>query len=87
MVVSLAVRRRGFGWRSHCLLAATLDSWLQAFSEASESRNAPRRSLTSTDLVGKLGTLVVECPKCGRTGRYAPRRLIEQHGRDGTITA
>jgi hypothetical protein len=37
------------------------------------------------DLVGKLDVLVVECPKCGRTGRYAVRRLIERHGRDGKI--
>ena len=46
--------------------------------------NAPRR-LAHPDLVGKLGVLVVECPKCSRTGRYALRRLIEQRGRDGTI--
>src|SRR5262249_52436211 len=37
------------------------------------------------ELVGKLDSVVVECPKCARTGRYALRRLIEQHGRDGTI--
>jgi hypothetical protein len=28
---------------------------------------------------------VVECEKCGRTGRYAVRRLIDQRGRDGKL--
>ena len=37
------------------------------------------------DLVGKLAVLVVECPKCSRTGRYALRRLIEQRGREVTV--
>lgn len=29
--------------------------------------------------------LVVECPKCGRTGRYAVHRLIKQRRRDARI--
>jgi hypothetical protein len=37
---------------------------------------------TFGDLVGKLDSVIVECPKCSRTGRYALRRLIEQRGRD-----
>jgi hypothetical protein len=37
------------------------------------------------DLVGKLDVLVVECEKCGRSGRYAVRRLIEQRGREAKI--
>jgi hypothetical protein len=36
---------------------------------------------TFGDLVAKLDMLVVECPKCNRSGRYAVRRLIEQRGR------
>jgi len=28
--------------------------------------------LTSADLIGKHSTLRVECPKCGRSGRYKP---------------
>jgi hypothetical protein len=40
---------------------------------------------TFGDVLGKLDMLLVECPKCERTGRYAVRRLIEQHGRDYTI--
>jgi hypothetical protein len=32
------------------------------------------------DLIGKLDVLVVDCPKCGRAGRYAVRRLIEERG-------
>jgi hypothetical protein len=35
--------------------------------------------------VGKLDVLRVACPKCDREGRYALRRLIEQHERDGKI--
>jgi hypothetical protein len=35
----------------------------------------PRASGTTFgDLVGELNVVVVECPKCSRTGRYAPRR-------------
>jgi hypothetical protein len=34
------------------------------------------------DLVGKLDVLEVACDKCGRKGRYAVARLIEQRGRD-----
>jgi len=33
------------------------------------------------DLVGKFGLLVVECPKCSRTGHYPLPRTIEQRGR------
>ena len=40
---------------------------------------------TFGDLIGKVRIVVVKCPKCNRTGRYALRRLIEQHGRDCTI--
>ena len=40
---------------------------------------------TFGDLLGKLAVVVVECPKCSRTGRYALRRLIEQRERDRTI--
>jgi hypothetical protein len=42
-------------------------------------------AITFGDLIGKLDVLVVECPKCGRTGRYAVRRLMERHGHDGKI--
>ncbi len=31
-------------------------------------------------LVGKLDVLRLECPTCGRHGRYHVARLIEQHG-------
>jgi hypothetical protein len=42
-------------------------------------------AITFGDLVGKLDVLVVDCPKCGRSGRYAVRRLIEQRGRDAKL--
>jgi hypothetical protein len=42
-------------------------------------------SFTFGDLIGKLGVLAVACEKCGRAGRYAVRRLIEQHGRDAKL--
>jgi len=46
------------------------------------------RSITITfgDLLGKLDVLRVECEKCGRSGRYPVRWLIEQDGRDGKMT-
>jgi len=40
---------------------------------------------TFGDLIGKLDVLVVECPKCDRTGRYALRWLIQKRGPDVRI--
>ena len=40
---------------------------------------------TFGDLVGKLTVVRVQCSKCGRFGRYPPRRLIEQRRRDVRI--
>ena len=37
------------------------------------------------DLVGRLDALNISCDKCGRNGRYAVSRLIEQRGRDGKV--
>jgi hypothetical protein len=37
------------------------------------------------DLIGKLDVLHVTCDKCGRKGRYAVARLIEQRWRDGKV--
>ena len=37
------------------------------------------------DLIGKLAVLNVACEKCGRKGRYAVPRLIEQRGRDAKV--
>src|SRR5450830_1465462 len=37
------------------------------------------------DLIGKLDMLHVTCDKCGRKGRYAVPRLIEQRGRDAKV--
>ncbi len=39
-------------------------------------------AITFSDLIGKLDTLEVACDKCGRKGRYALARLIEQRGRE-----
>jgi hypothetical protein len=43
--------------------------------------------ITFGDLVGKLTVLRVECSKCGRFGRYPMRRLVDQHGGNGSIIA
>jgi hypothetical protein len=37
------------------------------------------------DLIGKLDMLHVACDKCGRKGRYALARFVEQHGYDGKV--
>ncbi len=42
-------------------------------------------AITFGDLIGKLDVLRVEWAKCGRTGRYSMRRLIEQLGCDAKI--
>ena len=35
-----------------------------------------------SDIADKLAMLRVECPRCGRTGRYAVARLLRERGRD-----
>jgi hypothetical protein len=37
------------------------------------------------DLIGKFDALGVACDKCGRKGRYAVARLIEQRTRYGKV--
>src|SRR6266516_4005783 len=37
------------------------------------------------DLIGKLEMLRVECPKCGRSGRYRLADLIMRYGRNGRL--
>ena len=37
------------------------------------------------DLIGKLDMLHLACDKCGRKGRYAVARLIEQRGHDAKV--
>jgi hypothetical protein len=39
------------------------------------------------DLVGKLDPLRIECPKCGRSGRYRVADLIMRYGRDAKLFA
>jgi hypothetical protein len=36
-------------------------------------------------LIGQLDALEVACDKCGRKGRYAVARLIEQRGSDAKV--
>jgi hypothetical protein len=42
-------------------------------------------AITFSDLIGKLDVLQVACDKCGRKGRYAVARLIEQRGSDAKV--
>jgi hypothetical protein len=42
-------------------------------------------AITFSDLIGKLDVLQVACDKCGRKGRYAVARLIEQRGPDAKV--
>jgi hypothetical protein len=42
-------------------------------------------AITFSDLIGKLDVLNVACDKCGRKGRYAVARLIEQRRRDAKV--
>jgi hypothetical protein len=37
-------------------------------------------------LVGSLDVLRIECPTCGRQGRYHVARLVEELGRDARLT-
>ncbi len=40
-----------------------------------------------SDLIGKLDLLRIECPKCGRKGRYRLADLITRYGRDEKLFA
>jgi hypothetical protein len=40
-----------------------------------------------SDLIGKLDVLRIECPKCGRSGRYRLADLISRYGRDEKLFA
>jgi hypothetical protein len=40
-----------------------------------------------SDLIGKLDVLRVECPKCGRSGRYRLADLISRYGRGEKLFA
>jgi hypothetical protein len=42
-------------------------------------------AITFSDLTGTLDALEVACDKCGRKGRYAVARLIEQRGCDAKV--
>jgi hypothetical protein len=45
------------------------------------------RAIIFGDLIGKLDMLRVDCPKCGRSGRYRLADLIMRYGRDAKIFA
>ena len=46
----------------------------------------PRDGATTfSDLIGKLDVLRVTCDKCGRSGRYNVKRLIETRGGDAKL--
>jgi hypothetical protein len=54
----------------------------------------PRLSVTPrdgaiifSDLTGKLDVLRVECPKCGRSGRYRLADLLMRYGRNEKVSA
>jgi hypothetical protein len=51
----------------------------------SPGRKPPDGAIIFDNLVGKLNVLHVACDKCGRKGRYAVARLIEQRGRDAKV--
>ena len=38
------------------------------------------------DIEGQLDTLIVECMRCNRAGRYSVAKLIAKHGRKGKLT-
>jgi hypothetical protein len=37
------------------------------------------------DLVGRLSVLRLECPKCGRSGRYRLPKLLDEFGGDHSL--
>jgi hypothetical protein len=39
------------------------------------------------DLIGKLDVLRIECPKCGRSGRYRLADLLMRYGRNEKVFA
>jgi hypothetical protein len=41
---------------------------------------------TISGLLGSLNVLRIECPTCGRQGRYHVARLVAELGRDARLT-
>jgi hypothetical protein len=42
-------------------------------------------AITFSDLVGKLKVLRVDCPRCGRHGRYLVDKLVYDHGPEAKL--
>jgi hypothetical protein len=43
-------------------------------------------AITSSDLVGRLTVLRVDCDRCGRHGRYLVDKLVYDHGPNHKLT-
>jgi hypothetical protein len=43
-------------------------------------------AITFGDLIGRLGKLRIDCPKCGRSGTHRLARLIARYGRDEKLS-
>ena len=43
-------------------------------------------AITFGELVGQLGRLRIDCPKCGRSGQYRLAVLIAKYGRDQKLS-
>ena len=52
---------------------------------AYSDQHAREDAIIFGDLIGKLDLLRMECPKCGRSGRYPD--LITRYGRDEKLLA
>jgi len=47
----------------------------------------PREAIIFGDLIGKLDMVRIECPKCGRSGRYRLADLLMRYGRNEKVFA
>ncbi len=50
-----------------------------------EHRSPSDGAIIFGDLIGKLDILRIECPKCGRSGRYRLADLLMRYGRNEKI--
>src|SRR5207249_9320017 len=74
-------RRRSRELNSHLWITPDF-----ALTPAPWAKMPAHGAITFGELVGKLGRLRIDCPKCGRSGQYRLAVFIAKYGRDQKLS-
>src|SRR6266545_1764874 len=78
--------QRDSGWL--CATSRLLPHRLFSAMRCATVTTMPRDgAIVFGDLIGKLDVLRIECPKCGRSGRYRLADLLMRYGRNERVFA